>query len=134
MALRDGFECCPEIGVGLDTVELACLNQCGDAPPCSATLIMAREECVLTIEGNRPDGAFDHIAVHLDSSVLKEELQPLHVLGNVAELLTQPGLCGDPGTNGSEPVFKVSQKRRGFSWCSARRVSADWPLISTSTL
>lgn len=34
------------------------------------------KECILAIEGNRPDGALDTVAVDLDATVAQEELQP----------------------------------------------------------
>lgn len=87
MAARNGFECCLEIGVGVDPVELAGLDEGCDPAPGPAALIMAREERVLAIEGDGPDCPLDDIAVHLDSAVVKEVLLPVHVLGNIAELL-----------------------------------------------
>ena len=114
VALRNGLQFCLEVGVGFDAVQFAGLDQRGDAAPGAATLVMTREERIFPVQGNGPDYPLDHVAVHLDGPVLKEELQPLHVLGNVAELFTQSGLSGDPRTNGSETVFKVSHQRRGF--------------------
>ncbi len=61
MACCDGFKRCLEIGVWLDVVELASLDQGGDARPCATTLIMAREQSVLAIEGNRADRALNNV-------------------------------------------------------------------------
>ena len=49
--LRDG-RC--EIGVGIDAVELARLDQRSDHGPMLGTAIGAREQCVLAIECHRP--------------------------------------------------------------------------------
>src|SRR5271165_6011537 len=48
-----------QIGLRVDVVELAALDQRGDASPVRGSLVMSGEECVLTIEH---DGAF---IVHL---------------------------------------------------------------------
>lgn len=72
MPCCNGFERCLEIGVWLDFVELAGLNQGGDATPCSAAFVMAREQRVFSIEGNGADSALYDVAVHLDGAILKE--------------------------------------------------------------
>jgi hypothetical protein len=41
MASGDGFECCLEVGVWLDAVQLAGLDKRRDAGPGSATFVMA---------------------------------------------------------------------------------------------
>jgi enamine deaminase RidA (YjgF/YER057c/UK114 family) len=64
----DGLECCIEIGVWLDAVELAGF----DAGPGSAAFVMPCRERVLAIEGNGADCALDNVAVHLDGAVIKE--------------------------------------------------------------
>jgi hypothetical protein len=86
MACCDGFERCLEIGVWLDAVELAGLDEGRDARPGSAAFIMAREQRVFPVEGNGAYRAFDDVAVHLDGAVIKEQLQAVHVFCNVAEL------------------------------------------------
>ena len=39
-----------------------------------ATLVMAREERVLAIEGYGSDGVFDWVGVHLDAAIGQEDL------------------------------------------------------------
>ncbi|MGY3619234.1 transposase-like protein [Bradyrhizobium sp. USDA 10063] len=52
-----------QVGLGLDTAELAGLNQRSDAGPVLRALIMPREQCVLTIEDKRADASLDYIRV-----------------------------------------------------------------------
>ena len=53
MAVRDRLEGCLEIGEGLDTVDLRGLDQGGDAVPCLASLVVAREERVFAVQSDR---------------------------------------------------------------------------------
>ena len=87
VALGDSFEGGLEIGVGFDAVELAGFDQRGNAAPGPAAFVMTGEERVFAIESNRSDCPLDHIAVHLDGAVVEEELQPVHVLCDVGQLL-----------------------------------------------
>jgi hypothetical protein len=71
--LRDG-RC--EIGVGIDAVELARLDQRSDHGPMLGTAIGAREQCVLAIKCDRTDRALDNIGVDLDAAVVDEAGEP----------------------------------------------------------
>ena len=37
--------------------------------------VRSGKECILAIEGDRPDGALDHVGVDLDAAVLQEGLK-----------------------------------------------------------
>jgi len=41
------------------------------------------------VQSNWTDCTLDHVAVHLDGAVVKEQLQAAHVFGNVAELFSK---------------------------------------------
>jgi hypothetical protein len=49
MPCGNGLQGCLEIGVWFDVIELAGLNQGGDARPCSAAFIVAREQRILDL-------------------------------------------------------------------------------------
>jgi hypothetical protein len=74
MASGDGFECCLEVGVWLDAVQLAGLDKRRDAGLGSATFVMARKQRVFPVEGNGANGALGNVAVHLDGTVIEEQL------------------------------------------------------------
>ena len=114
MALGDGLKGCLEIGVWLDVVELAGLNQGRDARPCSAALVMTREQRVFPVEGNRADCPLNNVAVHLYTDVVNEQLQAIHVFGNVAELLAKTRLGGDACADGFEPDLEVLHQGLGL--------------------
>jgi hypothetical protein len=59
VALGDGFERCLQVGVGFDAVKFASLNKRRD----------------FAVEGNGADCTLDHVAVHLDGTVIKKQLQ-----------------------------------------------------------
>lgn len=64
---------------------------------------MTRKECVLTIEGYRPDGPLDAIVVNLDAAVSQKELQAVPVFGAVGHGLAEWRLCRDTGTVMDKP-------------------------------
>src|ERR1700677_1211959 len=66
-----------EIGLRIDVVELAGLNQRSDAGPVFRALVMACEERVLTVENDRTDAALDDIRVQFDATVVKEADEPV---------------------------------------------------------
>ena len=110
---RDGLECCLEICIWFDIVELAGLDERRDAAPVSAAFIMSCKERVLAVQGDGSDAAFHDIAIHLDGAVGEEDLQSCHVFCNVAELLAKAELGRDAGPLGSEPDLEVIHQRLG---------------------
>ncbi len=61
-----------EIGLGINCVELGCLNQRGGDGPVLTVAIGAGEESILAIESNGPDCALDDVGVDLDAAVVDE--------------------------------------------------------------
>ena len=59
MSCSDGLECRLEIGVWLNAVELAGLDQGSNARPGPTPFVMYCEERVFPVEGNRADCALD---------------------------------------------------------------------------
>jgi len=75
VAVGDRLEGRLEIGEGLDGVDLRRFDQGGDAAPCAAALIMAREERVLAVQGYGTDQVLDAAGVDLDAPVVEEGLE-----------------------------------------------------------
>ena len=111
MAAGDGLEGRLEIGEGIDVVHLCGLDQRGDAAPGSASFVVTGEECVLAIEGQRPDGVLDRVGVDLDAAVAEEDLQPIPVPGDVAKLLAEARFGGDAAAARFEPQAEGLDQR-----------------------
>jgi hypothetical protein len=73
MPVDEAAEDVGEIGLGVDRVELAGLDQRGDDAPVDAALIGAGEQRVLAIERDRADRALDGVGIDLDPAVVKED-------------------------------------------------------------
>lgn len=95
MTVGDGHERGLEIGKWLDVVDLAGLYQRGDAALGDAAFVVAREEGILAIEGDRADEIFDPVGVDLDPAVGQEGLQPAPMVMDVGQLFAQAGFGGD---------------------------------------
>lgn len=89
MASSDRFECRFQICEGLHTVDLAGLDQRGDAAPRAPTFIVPCEQRVLTTQGNRANEIFDAVGVDLDTSVGQEGLQSAPVAMDVSQFLAE---------------------------------------------
>lgn len=73
MTVDDGGKCPGQIALRINGVEFAGLNERGDGGPVFGSGVMAGEECILPIEGYRPDGSLHAVVVDLDASVGQEE-------------------------------------------------------------
>lgn len=114
MAVRDGGQCFAQVGVGIDGVQLAGFNERGHARPGASALIVTCEQRILTIEGYGSDGVFDRVGVHFDAAICQEDLQPVPVAVDVAELLAEAGLGGDAAALMGQPETEVGDQRGGL--------------------
>ncbi len=73
-----------QLGVGIDGVELAGLDERGDDRPVGAAFVAASEECVLPVQSDRADRALDDVGVDLDAAIVEEAAEALPVAGAVA--------------------------------------------------
>src|SRR5690606_33712134 len=103
MACGDGFECVAQVGVGIDAVQLAGLDQGRDPGPAGAAFVVTAKECVLPIQGERTDEVFDRVVVHLDTPVLEEHPQAVPVVGYVADRAAPRRLARQPCARLSGP-------------------------------
>lgn len=63
MTVDDGGERRCQIGQRIDGIELAGLDKRGNGRPVLSPGIVSGKECILAIEGNRPNGALDTVAI-----------------------------------------------------------------------
>ncbi len=75
--------------MGIGGVQFAGLDQRGDHRPVLRPGVMARDERVLSIEGNWTDRAFDGVGVRLDPTVGQEQDQTFPVFGDVFQCLAE---------------------------------------------
>lgn len=95
---------------------------------------MPRKECVLPIEGYRPDGSLDAVVVDLDAPVGQEELQTIPVFGDVGQSLAEWGLGHDTGTVMDKPGLHVCDERGGSFLPSSKTSYGSMPRNSASVL
>ena len=95
MAVDDAGDDVGEVGVRLDAVELAGLDERGDDGPMLGAAVGAGEQRVLAVEGEGPDGALDDVVVDLDAAVVEEPAQTLPARERVADRLGELGLLAD---------------------------------------
>ncbi len=75
---------------------------------------MACKERVLAAQCNGADAAFHDIAVHLDGAVGEKDLQPCHVLYDLAELLAKARFSRNAGTLCFGPDFEAINQWLGM--------------------
>ena len=92
-----------QIGVGLDIVELAGLDERSDDCPVLAATIRAREERILAREGDWPDAALDHVRIDLNAAVVKKARQPFPAGECIADSLGQLALLADQAQLAPQP-------------------------------
>ena len=61
MACGDGFERVAQVGVGIDAIQLAGLDQGRDPCPAGAAFVVTAKECVLPVQGERTDEVLDRL-------------------------------------------------------------------------
>src|ERR1700733_6142820 len=83
------------VGLRLDVVELARLDQRRDAGPVFGPSSMTSEERVLAIEDDRADGALDNVGVEFDASVVEEADEPFPKVQAITKFVVDPGLARD---------------------------------------
>lgn len=71
MAVDDRGERSGQIGLRINSVKLAGLDEGGDGRPVLGSSVMSSEERVLSIKGNRPNGALLLLSISIRPSVRK---------------------------------------------------------------
>ena len=83
VAADDGGECRRQVGLRIDGIELAGLDERSDNRPVLCSGIVARKQCILPVQCNPLDGSLDAVVVDLDATVGQEELETALELGDV---------------------------------------------------
>ena len=110
----DGGEGCAQVGIWVDGVQFADFNHGCRARPSATALIVPCEERVLAVQGDGADGVFNRVGIHLDAAVGQEDLQPVPVAVDKAELRCQAGFGGDAGTLMGQPFAEVGGQWGGL--------------------
>jgi hypothetical protein len=80
VSIDDGCEDAGQVAVRFDLVQFAGLDQRREHGPVLRSSIVTGEECVLSLQGDGADGAFNGIVVHLDATVGEEQDQATQYL------------------------------------------------------
>lgn len=124
MAGDDPGDHVSEVGVRLDAVELACLDQRSDRCPMLGAAVGAGEERILAVQRNWADGALDDVGVDLDRAVVEESCQTLPARERVADSFRQLGLLVDKVSCCLSHGSRALMTGRLLSCRTARRSSA----------
>ena len=85
VSVDDGCEDAGQVAVRFDLVQFAGLDQRREHGSVLCASVVAREECVFTLQRDGPDHAFHGITVHFDATVGQEQDQAIPVFGHVFE-------------------------------------------------
>lgn len=102
----DALQHVGEPGHRLNTVQLGGLDEGHGNCPVPRPAIASSKQCIVAIEGYRPDGALDHVRVHLDPSVVEEQRQAGPMPQGVADGYGQVRGGGDAALMGLQPVLQ----------------------------
>ena len=97
VAADDGGECRRQVGLRIDGIELAGLDERSDNRPVLCSGIMPRKKCVLAIEGYGPDRSLDAIVVNLNTTVCQEDAKAVPEFGDIGECFAKRRLASDAG-------------------------------------
>ena len=73
-----------QIGLRIDALQFACLDQRGEHCPVFGALVATGEQSILPVQSDRAHGALDGIGVDLNAAVVKEAKQPVPLIKAVA--------------------------------------------------
>ena len=132
MAVDDACEHVGEIGLRIDAVQLAGLDQRGDHGPVLAAAIGAREESVLAIEGDRADRTLDGVGVDLDPAVVEEAREAVPVRERVADGLGELALLADEGEPVAQPGLESDDERTRSLLADGAALVGPRPRMSVS--
>lgn len=106
MARDDGCERIGQIGMWIDIVLFADLDQGSDHAPVCGSGVVASEECVLSVQSYGTDRAFHSVAVYLEAAVNQKQAQSIPVFRDVFERFAQRSFGRQLGAVGREPRVK----------------------------
>jgi hypothetical protein len=94
-----------DVGLRINTVELAGLDQRGDGSPVGRALVAAGEQRVLAGKRDRTDRALDRIRIHLDAAIGKEAHETIPKLEAIADCAGNDRFAGHAPEFAFEPRF-----------------------------
>ena len=114
MAVDDFRQHVGHVGLRIDAVELAGLDERGDDRPILGPAVRAGEESIFAIEGNGSDCALDDIGVDLDAPVVDKARQAVPARQRIADRLGELGLLADQRELVPQPGLERVDDRAGF--------------------
>ena len=100
MACNDAGHDVFQVGLRVDAVQLARLDERSDRSPVRGATVRARKEGIFAVQRDRADGALDNVGVDFDSAVVGEARQAIPAreriadgVGELALLTDQTKLC-----------------------------------------
>src|SRR5439155_27091682 len=103
-----------DIGLRVDAVQLAGLDQRGQAGPVLGTGVVAGEECIFAIESNRSHRTLDRVGVDLDPAVLEKAFKPVPVIEAVADGAGNRRFGGGALELRLQPALQLDDQRLAF--------------------
>lgn len=110
MTVRDLGEGVAEPGIWIVIVQPAGLDQRGDPRPTLAALVVTGEQSVFARQPLGADPVLDEIVVGLYAAVIGKHRQPLPVLGDIGECLTETAFSREAVPLRPEPSMEVVQE------------------------
>jgi len=111
MAVDDPHDRVGEVGVGVDVVPLAGLDQRGDDRPAFRAAVGAGKERILAREGERPDRSLDRVGVDFDPPVVEEADETVPVREPVADRLGELALAAQERKLFAQPWLELGDNR-----------------------
>ena len=111
MTVDDPSDGVGQVTVRFDGEQLAGFDQRGDDRPVLGAAVGTGEQGVLAIEGERADGALDHVVVDFDPAVIEEQSKPCPARQRVADRLGELGLLADQRQFLAQPWLKRFNQR-----------------------
>lgn len=113
VALNDGGERVGQLSVRIDAVHFAGLDERGDDGPVLGSGVMTCEECILSVQRDGADGAFDGVVVDLDAAIGEEAAKALAVFRDVGECFAQGRFGRGAGAVVDQPVVDAGEDGGG---------------------
>jgi transposase-like protein len=95
-----------EIGLRVDTIQFAALDERRNTGPVLCPMIMAGEKRILAIQNERTNGSLDDVGVEFDAAVIEKPREPVPMVQGVADMLGDRRLGRDAPELLLEPGFE----------------------------
>ena len=99
------------VGLRVDTVHFASLNQRRNTGPIFRTLIVAGEERVFPIQDDGAYASFDDVGIEFDATIVEETGEPLPMTQGIADRFSDQRLARDADKLLLKPGFERQHER-----------------------